>query len=133
MGPKVKEKKQFRWNDIRHENIRSNMLIAIIRYANNKRHFIIFDLSCAIIPSSFHENKKLFLALFIRSLTIYCFQSENNNRMDHKWVICFHRTLNRKIASQRQCKLIRKDKKVVLKSLHNFRETMGNPSLSHSL
>lgn len=51
-------KKQFSWNDIRHGNVRSNMLIAIIRYANNKRHFIIFDLSCAIIPSSFHENKK---------------------------------------------------------------------------
>lgn len=51
-------KKQFNINDIRHENIRSNMLIAIIRYANNKCHFIIFDLSCAIIPSLFAgENK----------------------------------------------------------------------------
>lgn len=34
------------------ENIRSNMLIAIIRYTNNKCHFIMFDLLSPIISSA---------------------------------------------------------------------------------
>jgi hypothetical protein len=45
------KRSQFNRNDIRHENIRSNMLIAIIRYANNNCRFIIFDLSFAVISS----------------------------------------------------------------------------------
>jgi hypothetical protein len=56
-------KKRFDINDIRHENIRSNMLIAIIRYANNKRHFIIFDLSCTTISSPLESARSGLCAL----------------------------------------------------------------------
>lgn len=74
------------------------MLIAIIRYANNKRHFIIFDLSCTIIPSLSPSLQPAFLCLLRENsynsassysrTYIYCFSTEPNNRMDHEWMIC---------------------------------------------
>lgn len=83
------EKRHSNVNDIRHENIRSNMVIAIIRYANNKRHFhhIWFIVHHNSLPACQSSPEKIDLIPLLRIRSqFYWFQ--RNTAVDHEWIIC---------------------------------------------
>lgn len=59
-------------NDIRHENSFETLsLIAIIRYANIERHFIMFDLLCTIIAALPPLSVSSSLAIYEEMYFIY--------------------------------------------------------------